>query len=412
MNPKEIDAENEEFYRQSIEKVEKGEYSIKEILGIDLKSPTVFIPRVNCRFIAPSGNITKNSSELSAIFSLAPVYDTVICPIRTSFLETKVSESNFKVANGISLEELITFIERGRVIPYFEGDLQYYDQNLIKHFLEPGLPRFSRLHIELVRKHNLCGFASGDCKKCASFTKSALKDIRKSEGYTKSLDDCAPCLSSLYLRGLEKRNIPKDPRYQSLLCALVDIITATNMGAVYKSSCITGKNALSAFSQMTQDTETIEAVVTGLKVKYSPELELESYLELLDGKTTRAIREIINRVMQDPFATKYSERLNAKIFEFNREIEEVGKSRVAKFYQAVSDIAVCAGSRYIESQAQSIVRINKNNKQVASEWIASKLVDAHARVTGKNWAFVQLYKVRCKIEKCKKNIVEGCTKNE
>jgi wobble nucleotide-excising tRNase len=151
-----------------------------------------------------------------------------------------------------------------------------------------------------------------------------------------------------------------------------------------------------------EPSESIDAIVRGLRVKYTPDLDLGSYLDLLDGKTTRAIREITKKIMEDPYAAKYSEHLNSKIVEFNREIEQVGKSRTAKFYHAVSDIAVYGGSKFVERQTESYVKSNKKELHKVSEWIASKFMDFHAKVTGKDWTIAQLYRTRCKIGECRK----------
>jgi len=83
------------------------------------------------------------------------------------------------------------------------------------------------------------------------------------------------------------------------------------------------------------------------------------------------------------------------------EIEEIGKSKAAKFYSAVSDVAVYGGSSFVERQTNSHVKIAKKDLHKASEWIASKLMDLHAMATGKDWTIAQLYRTRWKIEHCK-----------
>ena len=143
MNITKIQAEIDEYYKQNLKEVESGKISIEEILGIPIASPRVFIPRINCRFIAPSGDLTKTSSEMHSIFSLCPTYNSVVLPLRANYESGKITERNFERANGISLKSLLTFIERGRVIPYFETELKNYEPKLLKNFPETGLPRLS-----------------------------------------------------------------------------------------------------------------------------------------------------------------------------------------------------------------------------------------------------------------------------
>jgi hypothetical protein len=403
LNITKIQAENDEFYEQNIQKAESGKISIEEILGIPIAAPRVFIPRVNCRFISPSGDLTKTSSELHSIFSLCPTYNSVVLPIRAKYENGKITERNFERANGISLKNFLTFIERGRVIPYFETGLKNYDQKLLEHFLEPGLPRISWTQIELIRKHNMCSFTGGDCKKCNNLATEAKKDMTAVGATGKDLSECAPCLSSLYMWGVKKESIPHYAGHQNPLCAMVDFVAARNLDAVFSSSCPIGKSAVNAFYSSSTTTEKIDAIVTGLKIKYSPDLDLESYLDLLDEKTTRAIRKIIEEITKAPFVAENSERLNARIYAFNREIDEIGKSSASKIYRAVSDIAVMGVSKGIENQTQSLVKINKNTARDASEWLASKFIDVNAAIHGKSWAIAQLYRTRCKIETCKKD---------
>jgi hypothetical protein len=147
--------------------------------------------------------------------------------------------------------------------------------------------------------------------------------------------------------------------------------------------------------------EQLETIVKGLRISYSNDIDVGSYLDLLDGKTTKAIREIVKKITSDPYSIKFSERLNAKIYEVNKEIEEIGKSKASKFYQSVSDIAIYGGSKYLEGQSNGLIKPNKADAHKTSEWLASKLFDLHAKATRKDWTFAQVYKTRLKIEKCK-----------
>lgn len=96
--------------------------------------------------------------------------------------------------------------------------------------------------------------------------------------------------------------------------------------------------------------------------------------------------------------------MNSKVFEFNREIGELATSRSAAFYEAVSEIAVYGGTKFVERQSEGFLKTRKKDLGRVEEWIASKLMDVHAKVTGKDWTIAQLYKARCKIEQCRKEL--------
>ncbi len=394
-----IDAENVQFFKEQIDDVEVGKLSVKDILGFNIDKSTVFIPEF-CPFLV------MRKSDSSAIFSLVPMYNTVIYPVYSSIEGIIVNESNFQTINGMPLKDFLVFIEKGHIIPYFHTKYSNYDENLIRNFLEPGMPRISIQHMHLVRWLNSKNFENniqklGVAKDVATAQKDLSNLLKQPED---SLISCAECLVAAYAMGIEKSKILGSTNTRRLLCGFMDIVASRNLNAVFKTSCKETEEALGLFACNDDFPEPVDAIVKGLKVKYSPELDLESYLNLLDGKTTRAIRQITSNIMEDPFSIKYSEHLSSKIFEYNQEIEEVGRSRAARFYQAVSDIAVYGGNEYVSRQTNALVKANKNNLNRASELIASKLIDIHAKVTGKDWTIAQLYKTRCNIERCKKPV--------
>jgi hypothetical protein len=408
-----IDKENHEFYDSVFEEVEHGSLSIKDILGFSIKGSSVFIPRVPCAHVVPSGDFCMSFDEVhaSSIFSLSPVYDSLIYPISSHLSrksDIKLTESNFNLANGISLEKFITGIHAGKIIPHFSGKYQDYEPNFIKNFLEPGMPRISTLHMQLIRKYSVCKAVGGNCQKCQATSKTAQDDLKKLE-YFKDSDEktlqqlkaCGGCLSMLYDLGINREALLKSNNVGSSTCALVDVLAARNLDAVYKSNCAIAKNALSYFSSNKGSEDSLETIVSGLKIMYSPEMDFAQYLDFLDSRTTRAVREITKKILEDPYASKYQERLNAKVFEFNREVQELRKSRTAKFYHAVSDIAVYGGNKYVEKQTGSLVKASKKNLSASSDWIASKFLDLHAKATGKDWTIAQIYRTQAKIEKCR-----------
>jgi len=404
-NLERIDTENEDFLKQSLQNVVEGKYSIQDILGFRLREPTVFIPRVACAHVAPSVAFhCPDASEhpAASILALLPLYNTLVYPIIPNFLKAKMDEEKFRQANDLSLKDFLKIVEKGRIVPHFVADYKTYDIDFVQHFLEPGLPRISSSHMGLIRAHNGCKLFDGDCKKCMASKKTARRDVPTLFGKTVSEEGCAYCLGNTYDMGITRQRL-LETRFPVLtVCAMPEILACRNMGATFQTNCPIAKEALGLFAGIPEVPNPIEAIVEGLKVKYTKDLDMESYLDLLDGKTTRAVREVVRKIMEDPFASKYSEQLNARIVDFNREVEEVSKSKAAKFFHAVSDISVYGGSKFVERKAQGYLRASKKDQHKVSEWIASKLMDYHAKATGKDWTIAQLYRTRWKIEQCRK----------
>lgn len=403
-NLERIDAENEEFYSASYQNVVTGKYSIKDILGFDLKEPKVFIPRTPCAHIGPSViNYCNIAGEkpTTSILTLLPLYNTLIYPISSEYQEAKTSQAIFEEANDISLKDFLAAVMRGKIIPCFTSDYGDYDVDFVQHFLEPGVPRISFSHMQLVNRLNACKFTNGNCKACNEIFKTAKKDIT-AFGIKRKKSGCAQCLLRAYEAGLSKETLLKTTVPRQTLCAVREILTSRNVDAAFETNCPRAIEALGLFMSGSGIAGSIDEIVKGLRVKYTRDLDFGSYLELLDEKTTRALREIIQRILDDPFAAKHSDRLSSKIFEFNREVEEVATSKTAKFYHAVSDIAVYGGSKYIERKTEGYLRLGKKRSHKTSEWIASKLMDVHAKATGKDWTIAQLYRTRMKLDQCKK----------
>lgn len=404
-----IDAENEEFYETSYKNVVTGKYSTSDITGFDLEAPNVFIPRVPCAHVAAESEYGYCTLAVEkptvSILTLLPLYNTLIFPIFPKFSEAKVTQATFEKINDIAPREFLKAVWKGRIIPYFTSLYQNYDNDFLQHFLEPGLPRISSPHMSLIRKLNTCSLSDGDCEACNEKHRIAEKDVSAIAEVLKKREiphDCISCLFRAYAIGISKETLLKTSSPLFTLCATQDVLASRNIDAAFQTNCPNAMEALSLFAGTSEIPEPIDTIVKGLKVKYTRELDFESYLELLDGKTTRAIKKVTERILEDPFASKYSEQLNSKIFEFNREIEEVAKSKTAKFFHAVSDIAVYGGSKFVERRTKGYIQLGKEHLQKASEWLASKLMDFHARATGKDWTIAQLYRTRWKLAQCKK----------
>lgn len=373
-------------------------YSIKELMGFHFQVPSVLTPKLKCPH-----NTAITETNSSSIFSLTPLYNTIIYPIYEEYNDITLTEKTFHEMTGISLKDFMVFVEKGRIIPYFQRTYARYDPEFIKVFLEPGLPRISYYHMLLLRQQNNCKAMNRRCDECALLQEKSFNELkplikRSDDGETRG---CAACFSMLLASGVNKDAILKSQQVGTTICSLVEASIAKNMGTALKTNCTIAKNALDLLSAQTNP-EILDAIVKGLKVSYSPDLDLESYLNLLDGKTTKAIKQITEKILSDPFAREYTDVLNAKLFEYNREIEEVSKSRSAKFYHAISDIAVYSAKKAVENAIQSDVKIEKKTLHESSEWIGSKLMDAQAKVTGKDWTIAQIYRMRCKLSDCKK----------
>lgn len=405
-NIKRIDEENSEFFKGSIEDVLKGKMTVKDILGFDVKEPAVLIPSTCCGHLAPSvasycGSIKEKPA--TSIFTLLPMYDALVYPIQPKIGGNKVSESNFHEAHDISAKDFLNIIDKDRIIPYFPTKYCNYDTGLMEQFLEPGRPRISSIHMTLIERINACSIF-GDCESCkqnAAVAEKDIVDVLKKPVQGKNRD-CYGCLARAYSSGITKDQILQLSQPAPTLCMFNDIVASRNLGGVFKSNCPLALEALGLFSGFGKTEKAIDTIVSGLRVKYTTELDLESYLSVLDGKTTRAVREVVKKILEDPYASKYSEALNSKIFEFNRELRELAVSRSATFYEAVSEIAVYGGTKFVERQTQGLLKSSRKNLGKVEEWIASKLMDVHAKVTGKDWTIAQLYKARCKIEQCGK----------
>lgn len=284
--------------------------------------------------------------------------------------------------------------QEGHVIPYFPANLSGYDAKLIEPLLEPGVPRINKQQMELIKRIGMCRFVEYDCKKCESLNKEVRKDFRNVEDAS-----CYACLTLLYQYGYKA----KKSAFEKVIpeaCLSTRVIISRNLDAVFQTDCPVCKNSLSMMSGL-PESQAIEYVCKGLKISYTSEIPLQSYLELLNGKATKAIRKTVYNILRDPYAEKYTHYLNAKIFEFNQQIQNLGQSRAAKFYKAISDLTIYGGSKFVEEQTRKYIKLPEKGIKNLAEWIASKALDLHARVTKKDWTIAQLYRLKCKLEKCR-----------
>jgi hypothetical protein len=232
LNVNQIDEENSQFVTEHLEDVESGTLSVKEILGMNLSSPLVYIP-ILCPYSSPLKGVA------SSIYSLSPLYNTIIHPVVAEISDTKVSEANFQKVHGIPLNEFLTFIEKGHIIPYFEAKYGEYDQDVIKRFLEPGYPRISNYHMGLIKRHNFCALMGKDCKKCVEIGKQAAKDLAESsKKQISEIGGCAKCLIMAYSMGIDKQKLLLETRKTTrVLCTISDAVVSRNLDATIKTDC-------------------------------------------------------------------------------------------------------------------------------------------------------------------------------
>ena len=402
---KRLDEEEKKIGEDILESIEEKDglidFSIKDVLGIELERPLVTIPRVGCG--VPS----------SSVWSLLPLYQSVILPIspRIAFDEKTAKKittvKEFEHYYDMTPDEFAILAQKGRVIPYFSQYFEMYDKKLIEPFLEPGVPRITHDRLRLLNYLNHCKSFKPDCKRCEAFLNLAKKDLTtvfNKPDLAKSA--CSNCLSGLYMSGhrdqfLNLAHQLKDvDNLRSRICSGDWLTTSRNLDSILQTECPALLNIMTALSPLPESVS-LEYIVKGLKVKYNPEIPLETYLDIMDGKTGKALRNIVKRIVKDPLACKYLDRLNAKIFEINREVEQLSKSKTSKIFSAMSDVVIYGGTEFIKQQSKKYINLPEHGLKKVGEWLSEKGMDLESKIVGRDWEIAQLFRARCKLEKCK-----------
>jgi len=348
-------------------------------------------------------------------FALLPMYNNILFPVspyfeayhqkteKTEFVKIK-DVKTFRSVHGLSPEELAYLAERGRIIPYFGSEYVKYDEGLIKHLVQPGVPRLSRnvvVGLENVVTALVTLTLREGLKNYENLARKDMVEIFKISD-TKTIDVCGHCLATLYAQGIRDIITKSGLRSLPYLCLCVKPLSLSQaLDTVLQTECKWTAEIIANWSGLPPEMP-LESIMHGLKVTYSRDIPLEYYLDILDTKTTLAVRSVVGKLLEDPLAMKYSERLSGKIFEFNQQIEELCKSRMVKLFSLVSDIVVYGGSKFVEYESQKMMKMPKRGLQKLTEWIASKGEDLYAKMKGKDWAIAQLSKARCRIDKCTK----------
>lgn len=335
------------------------------------------------------------------IYPISSHYDTSIGKRETS---TRINnEKMFQLAHGLHPNEIAYLAENDRLLPYFVHPYTEYDKNVIKPLLEPGIPRLSNqvfqaleYVVHLRNKRRL-----GD--RFEQYAQVALKDIQDIFGVKDAIGIkvCGNCLAGLYSQGLRDTFLQRKIKSLSYVCIGNSLPFSQTLGAVLETQCAKIDNLLQSWSRLPKEA-CIESVAKGLNVLYAKDIPLDVYLDIMDSKTTKAVRETTRKLLSDPMSRKYQERLDHKIFEVNQQVTELCKSKAVKIFGLVSDIVVYGGNKFLEHQTEKIVSVSDSRLRKVAEWFASKGVDFQARITGKDWAIAQLSKARCKLQKCEK----------
>jgi len=387
-----LDQEDEKLVHE-IESTEKF-MTVGKLLGFRLPKNKCFVPPVPC------------GKTAAPLMSIVPMYDTVLLPIYSHYWtdsgkklqDLKISKvSVFKKLHGLTPSDIKTLAEKGRIIPYFESAYRSYNREMISPLLESGVPIISPSQMASIRGAPITWLMEE--KGWGDKYNSASVDLQKFE-FPKG-KDCATCLSACYMLGL--RDYFHGSKFRGWLtaCFVSYALSIRLLDAVLQTECDVARDVLGNIGDLPEGLS-IDYILKGLKVKYSPDIPLEEYADIFDGKTSKALRRIVEQLLNDPFSRKYTRRLSARIYDLNQQIEELRQGRAAKVFEAVSDMALYGGKKFIESQSQRYIRIPKKGFIKLGEWLASKGVDLEAKLQKKDWALAQLYKARCKLKRCTK----------
>jgi hypothetical protein len=364
-------------------------FDLEKILGFKL-------PKGRC-FVAPA----PCSRNVSSPLALVPLYDVIFYPIYSAYFENvennnskqiKINnDSIFEKIHGFKPSELRRLAEDGRIVPYFTDEsYEGYDAETIKPLLMAGVPTVSPVQRTLIVTNHIKTFENQTKWK-------QMEELSLIDAKLFSLDDsCANCLTACYYMGFRDYFIEK--KNTDGLCFLCDSLVVHPLNAVMQTECRINRELLSRFGGLPEQVP-IEYILEGLKINYSTEIPLEEYLDVFDTKTTKAIRRIVNELLNDPLSRNYSQILKNKVFDFNQQVNEIGKGKAAKVFESISDMAIYGGEKFIESQTNKMIKIPKRGLITIGEWLASKGIDFQTKITHKDWAIAQLYKAKCKLDK-------------
>jgi len=271
-----------------------------------------------------------------------------------------------------------------------------YNEKIIRTLLQPGVPIITPSQMALIRGAPILRMQKE--KNWADMQHLASQDIGRFN-FPKNRN-CSTCLTACYMRGLREYFL--SPKFLGMrtVCLFSFAIANSVFDAVLQTECGVAHEILANIGGLPKEIS-IDYILSGLKVNYSHDIPLEDYVEIFDGKTSKALRKIVANLLNDPLSRKYTQRLSARIYDLNQQVEELAEGRAAQIFEAISDMALYGGKKFIESKTQQYVRIPKRGFVKLAEWLASKGIDLQAKIERKDWSIAQLYKAQCKLKKCK-----------
>lgn len=385
---KRLDKEGASFEEEMMPHVLKSDCTLKDIFGFELTDD--------------KARADLHDPQEVRLRALLPLYDEIVIVIPDSYKDKKT----FKEQLQFDPEEIALLAEKGRVIPSFNSKYQKYTPEVVEPLLQPGIPHiscyqwglFTRFELSkpkyllppLFGKEKLPEFPGvsirGICFPIVlahGFDEPLAKVLQQiKEGSLQGYDpNCLFCFAMYAFRFLEDAKLGAVPIRDSPFCPKLNSLV-TEMAA---RKCIFSESFLGS-------PDNINDVAKGLKVSYSPGIALEDYVEIVDGKTTRAIRSNMSRILKDPLSVKYKQRLYSKIYELNKEVEEISKSKLASIGVSATDIVCYNLKKHVPYEAV----------QKGIDWLSSVSLGLQAKLSKRDWAVLQLYRVRRRLEKAAK----------
>jgi len=381
---KHLDDESDSFVKEMMPSVLNDECKIEDIFGFKLSEKKARADLMH--------------SEVS-LRSVIPLYDEILVVIPPEISDKKLFEKRFH----FTPEEFAFLAEKGRVIPILNESYQKYKPQIVEPLLQPGIRHISSdqswlftnfgcsnheyLLPPLVEKEEVPGFpgvkAGALCfKKILAHgfgepLAKVLDDINKGL-LTEFGPQCIVCFSMYAHKFLDCSTLRTVPICRPPFCQKLNSFITE----IASRGCIFTEAFFGSDGNMNQ-------IAQGLKVNYSPEVSLENYLEIIDGKTTRAIRKIMNHILEDPMAARYKQRLYSKIYELNKEVDEISQRRLTRMGISTTDIV----SYYLKK----LIPVETARKGI--DWLANVSLSLQAKLLGKDWAVLQLYTTRKRLKR-------------
>lgn len=270
--------------------------------------------------------------------SLLPVYDRVFI-----LMAPQCPPSDFATAHGVSEDDFVAFARTGRVVPVFRFDLGVYDPPFIGKLLEdPTIPMILPRDLDYAAARY--AWINGSCGAPASVlradraTTAAMHDIRrqlanardaKSIALARTLDIAlanAERFEGMFWREghLALRHVSPGAHAVSLIAAhsesrrdtaglmatldvegavmsiaLSQALDATLLDRLAQPQSLQFAARAFAAEKDTLASDTIPAVIEGLRIAYVPGLPIDEYIDLYDETETKRVRHLVRELLHD-----------------------------------------------------------------------------------------------------------------